>query len=230
MAQSTTQKSPNGGIVRKRQAIDKAGKTMLLWVGIAAVAVSFLLVASQYIYSQFIYNNKVIGAKDKAAAQLTENLENIETLKSAFGPLDSGTNPNVNSTKILNALPRELDTSAFGSSLQKVIGPRSGISLESVKIEESGESIIANDPGNEDIQVSQTTEIVPQEIKATLTVAGSYDQLSKFIVDLERTIRPIKITTMNLSGSDTSTRAIIEMTTYYQPAKTVNITEKELRR
>ena len=72
--------------------------------------------------------------------------------------------------------------------------------------------------------------IVPQEIKATLTVAGSYDQLSKFIVDLERTIRPIKITTMNLSGSDTSTRAIIEMTTYYQPAKTVNITEKELRR
>lgn len=215
--------------VRKRQAINKASKTMLIWVGAASVAVSFLLVASQYIYGQFVYNNKVISAKDKAINQLNENLKNIETLKSAFGPLDAGTNPYVNSTKILAALPRELDTSAFGSSLQKVIGPRSGITLESVKIEESDASLIANDIGSQ-AALDVNAVVEPQEIKATLTVAGSYEQLSKFIKDVEATIRPIRLATMNVSGSDTNTRAIIEMTTFYQPTKGVKIVTEDLRR
>lgn len=214
--------------LKKRQAIDHAGRTMLLWVVVASVAVSFLLVGAQFLYNQFAYNNRVLGAKNEAAATLEQNLKNIEELKAAFGPLDAGTNPNVSSTKVLSALPSELDTSAFGTSLQKVIAPRSGVTMDSVEISEASSASSFEEgvsAGGE-----ATDKSLPQEIKIDLSVVGSYEQLSSFIRDLELTIRPIKINIMNITGSDTNTRASIEMTTYYQPSKTVTIVKKELPR
>lgn len=208
---------PKATGLKKRQAISSASRTMFLWVTIASVAVSFLLVGAQFLFQQFMFNSKVFSAKDKAAATLAENKENAEKLKEEFGPLDAGTNPNVNSTKILNALPRELDTSAFGTSLQQIIAPRSGVTLESVNIE-----------GGEEGATEDSTP-TPHEINVSLTVAGQYDQISQFIRDLEITIRPIKVRTMNLTGSDSNTRAAIELTTYYQPSKKVEVKKEEIK-
>lgn len=217
--------APKAAALRKRQAIDKAGKSMLLWVTIASIAVSFLLVASQFLYQEFAYKKQILDAKNKADTTLTQNLENIEELKAAFGPLDAGTNPNVNSKTVLDALPRELDTSAFGTSLQNVIAPRSGVSLDSVEIED-----IAIDDESEEGGEVAGADPTPQEIKVSMTVAGNYEQLSNFVRDLELTIRPIKIDIMSITGSDADTRANIEMTTYYQPTKKVQITKEELTR
>jgi len=217
------QQAPKVTGLKKRQAINNASRTMLLWVIAASAAVSFFLVGAQFLYSQFSYNNKVFNAKSQAVSTLDQNLKNIEELKQAFAPLDAGTNQYVNSTKILNALPRELDTSPFGTALQQ-IAPRSGVTLDSVDIDGAGEGVTEG----EDAPVEP--DPTPKEIAATITVVGSYDQLAKFIRDLEVTIRPIKINTMNIAGSDATTRATLEITTYYQPSKKVVIEKEELKR
>ncbi len=205
--------------LRKRQAIHSASRTMFVWVAVASIAVSFLLVGAQFLYTQFMFNNKVLAAKDKAARTLSEDKENIEKLKENFGPLDAGTNKNVSSAKVLSALPSELDTSAFGTSLQQIIAPRSGVTLEAVTINQNQEG--------DDTQSSPSA--TPQEIPVSVTVSGQYDQISEFIKDLELTIRPIKIRTVNVTGSDSNTRAAIEMTTYYQPAKKVELKKQEVK-
>lgn len=201
--------------LKKRQAISSANRTMFIWVAVASIAISILLVAAQFLYKQFLYNNNVYSAKAKAASTLAQNQENIVKLKEAFGPLDAGTDKNVSSTKILNALPREKDTSAFGTSIQQVIAPLSGVTLESVSIDSQGEA-------SEDI-TSETADSGPQPIEASITVSGSYEQILAFVRDLERVIRPITINTMNVTGSDTNTRLAIDITTYYQPSKGVEI-------
>lgn len=196
--------------LKKRQAISSANRTMFIWVAIASVAVSILLVGAQFLYKQFLYNNKVFAAKSKAASTLAENQQNIVKLKEAFGPLDAGVDKNVSSTKVLNALPREKDSSAFGTSLQQIIAPLSGVTLEAVSIE-----------GQAEEEVTETTG--PQPIKASVTVSGSYDQILAFVRDLERVIRPTTIETMNVTGSDANTRLAIDITTYYQTSKGVEI-------
>lgn len=214
--------------LKKRQAIDNASRTMLLWVIVASIAISFFLVAAQFLYSQFAYNSRVYSAKSDASATLADNLENIKELKEAFGPLDAGTNRYVNSTKVLNALPRELDTSAFGTSLQQVIAPKSGVTLDSVEITEGA----TQSGGLESIESdsSAVADPTPEEIQVAVTVVGNYDQIAAFIRDMELTIRPIKIRTMNVTGSDANTRASIEMTTYYQQSKGVVIETEKLKR
>ncbi len=204
--------------LKKRQAISSANRTMFAWVAIASIAISILLVAAQFLYKQFLYNNNVYSAKSKAASTLAENQNNIVKLKEAFGPLDAGTDKNVSSTKILNALPREKDTSAFGTSIQQVITPLSGVTLESVSIESQAEDVEPSDEASG-----------PQPINASITVSGSYEQVLAFVRDLERVIRPITINTMNVTGSDKNTRLALDITAYWQPAKGVEIKKEVVK-
>lgn len=218
---------PKATGLKKRQAIDHASRTMLMWIVIASVAVSFLLVGAQFLYQQFVYNARVLSVKGEAADTLADNLENIEELKKAFGPLDAGTNPHVNSTTVLDALPRELDTSAFGTSLQQVIAPRSGVTLDTVQFSDGASEVSLADEEDEDSEVLDP-EATPREIGVALTVVGNYEQIAAFVRDLQISIRPIKINNMTITGSDANTRAAINLTTYYQPTKGVVIVEEEL--
>lgn len=215
--------------LRKRQAIDKAAQSMLLWVVAASLMVSILIVSSQFFYSQFMYNNKVIGAKNKAAGTLADNVENIEELKESFKPLEAGAIPNVNPDKVLSALPAELATSAFGTSLEKVFAPQSGVTLTSVQIQAS-----SNEGGDllaDSLVTSDSSEAsVPTPISATIVAAGSYEQIATFVKNLERSIRPIQVDTFDIRGTSTNLQATIELTTYYQPAKKFTIVEEELKR
>ncbi|MBL8160037.1 hypothetical protein JNJ66_06300 [Candidatus Saccharibacteria bacterium] len=212
--------------LRKRQEISSANRTMLLWIVAASVAVSFLLVASQFLIQRFNYNAKVLGIKNKAVSQLDENLKNIETLKKEFTTLDHG-NKNVNSRKVLNALPSELDPSAFGTSIQQAVAPKSGVTLETVSIDRTALNTEGLEPveGEEPVALTPT----PQELRATVAVSGNYDQVANFVKDMELVIRPIKFNKVNLSGSDSNTRATIELTTYYQPKKTVEVKKEVVK-
>lgn len=213
---------------KKRQAIDKASRIMLLWVVAASVTVSFLLVGAQFFYRQFTYNAKVLSAKNEAASTLEQNLESIEELKKAFGPLNAGTNKNVNSSKVLSALPPTLDPSAFGTSLQQVFAPRAGVTIDSLAVESGGQ--VSSGDSFETDTAEVEADPTPKEISASLIVSGNYEQIQKFVDSLEHSIRPILVNSLDLAGSDSNVRATIDLTTYYQPTKTVTIIKEELPR
>lgn len=212
--------------LKKRQQIEGAGKAMFLWVAIAAVALSFCVATGQYLFTKWDYNNKVLGAKYQAAQTLANNLTNAEELKKEIDSLVANqdlasvkTNPDDPNTKsILDALPTELDSAALATSLQQVILNRSGVSIEAISVPPDAETIS-----------EETASSDPQEIKFSFVVNGTYDKVQALVKDLERTIRPMKILNMSLTGSDANLRGSFDLVTYFQPAKTVSLKEEVVR-
>lgn len=212
--------------VKKRQQIELAGRTMFLWVAIAAVAVSFCFATGQYLFSKWQFNNKIIDAKYKATTTLTNNLSNAEELRKnidglvASLELDSvKTNKDDPNTKsVLDALPTSFDPAALATSLQQVILGRSGVSVESIVVptQTAGENI-------------ETTDPTPQEMKFSVVVSAPYDKVVNLVRDMERTIRPIKINSVSMNGSDQSLRVTIDATTYYQPSRSVELKKEALK-
>jgi hypothetical protein len=206
--------------LKKRQQIELAGRNMFIWVVIAAVAVSFCIATGQYLFAKWDYNNRVLGAKYTAIDTLTQNITNAQKLKTEVDSLVANndlasvkTNANDSNLKsILDALPTVSEPAAMATSLQEVILNSSGVTIETITVPQ--ETV---DTANVNTQAPST----PQEMQISFIVSGSYDKIRALMNDLERTIRPIKVSGLSLSGSDANLRATIEATTYYQPSKTV---------
>lgn len=54
-------------------------------------------------------------------------------------------------------------------------------------------------------------------------VGSDFKTMQQLIQDFERSIRPFDVTTLDLSGTDTSLVAKVGITTYYQSAKSLNL-------
>lgn len=210
--------------LKKRQQIEMAGKFMFIWVAAAAVAVSFCLATGQYLFTKWNYNNKVLTAKYKASDTLGKNITSANDLKQQIDALVANqdlasvkTDPNDSTTKsVLDALPINADSAALATSLQKAILSRSGVSIESI-------TVPAESAG------SQQTAATPQEMKFSFVVTGTYDQVKNLVHDLERTIRPIKVTGISMNGSDANLRVTVDATTYYQPSKSADVTKETVK-
>lgn len=211
--------------LKKRQQIELAGRYMFIWVVAAAVAVSFCLATGQYLFSKWEYNNKVLGAKYKAADTLGKNITAATELKKQVDALVANsdlasvkTNPDDSTTKsVLDALPISNDTAALATSLQQAILNRSGVTVESITVPPE----VADE--------TSPTKAEPQEVKFSFVVSGSYDKIKTLTNDLERTIRPIKVVAVVMNGNDASLRATFDAVTYYQPARTANATEETIK-
>lgn len=214
--------------LKKRQQIEVAGRTMFMWVAIAAIAVSFCLATGQYLFSKWDFNNKIIGKKNTAAQTLANNITNASKLKEEVDNLTANqdlasikTDPNDPNTKsVLDALPTTFDPAALATSLQQVVLSRSGASIESITVPPDVET-------SSDASASAKTGA--QEIKFSLIATGTYDKIRSLMIDLNRTVRPMKLTTLTLNGSDNNLRASFEYVTYYQPAKSVKLGEEAVK-
>lgn len=210
--------------LKKRQQIEHANRRVFLWVAIASVALSFLLVLAQFFYQKWTYNNRVIDAKSKASNTLTQNLSHATVLRQNINALVGNqdlasvkTNPDDSNLKIvLDALPSRLDTTALATSLQAIVS-LSGVAIENIDV-----------PGAPDANQAQAS-FKPVEQKFSIAVTGTYDRIHGMVVDLERSIRPIKLTNLQLTGSDAALRATVEGVTYYQASKTLTINQKVVK-
>lgn len=225
---------PKNNALRKRQVIANATKTMFLWVAIAAIAAAFSVVTVQFLYQKWTYNNKVIGAKSKAVGTLEDNIENAKRLRQEVNALVSNealasvkTSPDDQNTKsVLDALPSTSDTPALATSLQQAIASRSGVTIESITLPTTSTGQLGQTSSTGSAGVQPGEEVGPQQQRFNITVSGSYDKIRSFMLDLERTIRPMQIERLTLTGTDSNMRAAFDVVTYYQSAKTVNIKQE----
>lgn len=212
--------------LKKRQQIEIAGRVMFVWVAIAASALSFCAATGQYLFVRWQHNNSVLAAKQKAADTLTSNIDNAKNLiKEVDGLVADNalslvkTDPKDPNTKsVLDALPTTFDPAALATSLQQVILNKSGVAIDSISV-----------PQELDVRSEDSKKAIPQEMSFSFIVSGSYENIKKALADIERTIRPINITSLNLAGSDNNLRAAVEATTYYQPPKSVEVGEESVK-
>jgi hypothetical protein len=214
--------------LKKRQQIEVAGRTMFMWVAIAAVALSFCVATGQYLFTKWDFNNKILGKKYTTSQTLANNITNAQKLKQEVDNLTANqdlasikTNPEDPNTKsVLDALPTTFDPAALATSLQQVVLSRSGVSIDNITV-----------PPDIDTSASGQAPAAkgPQEMRFTFTVIGNYDKIKTLMIDLNRTVRPMKLMNLALSGDDQNLRAAFDMVTYYQPAKTVTLGQEEVR-
>lgn len=212
--------------LKKRQQIEIAGRVMFVWVALAAAALSFCAATGQYLFTKWQHNNKVMSAKQQASDTLSRNIVNAKELIKEVDSLVANVplqtvkteDSDPNTKSVLDALPTTFDPAALATSLQQVVLSRSSVSIDNISV-----------PQELDVQGEEAMQPVPQEMPFSFIISGSYDSIKKALVDLERTIRPMKITSINLAGSDNNLRAAVEAITYYQPAKSVEVGEETVR-
>lgn len=198
----------------KRSAIESAKSTMLMSVIVASVLISFSVVALNFMWDMRGYNSRVIGAKREAEDTLKQNLANVPQLQQSYQLLEEGS---VKPETVLDALPSRYDFPALATSVSSLV-TRSGLVINSFTGTDLGESA-----------VQSQAQPQPVDIPFQLTVEGSYESIKKFIQNLDRSIRPMKVEKISLSGTNENMQAELDITSYYQPAVSLNSETVEVK-
>lgn len=215
----------------KRLQIDKANSTMIITVAVAAFVVTLTIVAGRSLMNTRAYQARIIKEKEVAAKQLKSNLEATQKLTTAYqafvqtsdniiggNPNGTGERDGDNAKIVLDALPSKYDYPALATSLEKILSSKNQ-KLNSIE-------------GSDD-EVAQSTaeqKPVPVEMPFGVNVGGDFASAKDLLSILERSIRPIKIRTIDFSSGQGSSLDIqVSAVTYYQPAKTLKIETKDVK-
>jgi Tfp pilus assembly protein PilO len=216
----------------KRALIDKANSRVVIVVGAAAFLAIFSLVATKTFISQYNYQKRVIHEKRTAYNQLKADVAAVDTLKKSYdaftqtaqnaiggNPLGTGQQDGSNTKIVLDALPSSYDFPALTTSLESMLASQS---VQITNITGTDDEI------NQAANVAQTS---PQAIPVPfdVSIAGNYDQVKGVINVFERSIRPMQFTKLEISGTQDKLNLSISAQTYYQPAKSLNITTKVVK-
>jgi len=217
----------------KRLAIDKAQARMVAVVGVASFLTVFCLMASKAVLSTNLYQAKLTTKKQAAHAQLQKDINAYNSLSTHYddfvnnttniinGSKDgTGANDGDNSKIILDALPYQYNFPAVTSSIEDIV---SGLGLQISSI--SGTDDQLN-------QQTNTSSPTPTAVQMPFTFSvnhASYDGISQMITRLQQSIRPIAIDKISMNGSKDDMSITVTAHTYYQPAKSVDISQKVLK-
>lgn len=209
----------------KQMQINKANMRMVVAVAVSAAVVVFSLVASRALLQKRSYQAKVIGAKEKAVNQLEANIVAANQLTAAYqtfvststnvlggNPQGTGDKDGDNAKIILDALPSQYDFPALASSLEKILTSNN---LKIDSITGTDDEIAQGQPHEDGLQ--------PIEIPFTIAVTTNVDGAKNLVSVLQRSIRPINIRSIQITGSNSDLKVTIDAVTYYQPQKTVDI-------
>ena len=216
----------------KRSLINQANKMMVAAVAAASFITIFSLVASKALLSQQGYQARVTAQKEKAVKQLKANVNAVNGLQTAYkafvntpenvlggNPNGTGDKDGDNAKLILDALPSKYDFPALATSIENILsGPTFHIHSINGTDEEVQQANNASSPN-------------PQPIAMPFQVSfsGNYASVTYLLGALERSIRPIQVEVLDLSGKDSDLQATITAQTYYQPAKSLQITTRTIK-
>ena len=123
-----------------------------------------------------------------------------------------------NARIVLDALPSKYDFPALISSVSNIL---TDDKITSPSVTGTDESAT--------IDSSATTNPQPQEIQLTVTGTGTYENVQAFVQDLERSIRPFDVVSLQLAGPQDSLIFTLTVNTYFQPAKSLNVVTQEVK-
>ena len=216
----------------KRGQIDQANSRVVIAAGIAAFVVIFCGVASRALISQASYQNRIISTKRAAVNQLKADVVSAKTLRTAYDQFNgaqtnvlggsatgSGALDGTNTKIVLDALPSSYDFPALATSLEKLIVS-------------SGMTIVGISGTDDEVAQSQnqsSSKPLPVAMPFQVSVSGDYGKIQSLVSTFEHSIRPIQIQSLKLSGDQSSLTLTVAAQTFYQPAKSLNITTKVVK-
>lgn len=218
----------------KHVAINKANAQIVAVVGIASFITIFCLVASKAVLSQYQYQGRVIKVANTADTQLKENISAYKSLVQSYAKFDSAS-PNVigqpvtgssndNAQVILDALPGEYDFPGLTSTLENILV---GAGMQVTGITGSDAAYNSSGTTASTVPPSTSSSPTPYPMPFGFSVQdASYGSVQQLIQIFQQSIRPMAIDTISLSAQQSNLTMTVAAHTYYQPQKTLSITEQ----
>ena len=228
---------PNDTALRKRTQISQANRMMFIWIAVASALVSFAVVASIFLGQKLIFNEKVLIEKNTTISTLEKNNKAIPGLETAVRVLD--TNSNLAAVKardtdqtiqvILDALPSDANSLALGASLQnKLLAGVPGLTILNLQVDPVQGVETLTDGTVVDAGVSADGSSGNQ-ITFNFSVSGNTDALRQALTNLERSIRTIDITYLQVENQGDSQIMTVQGRAFYEPVKNVSLYEKVVK-
>ncbi len=214
----------------KHVQIDKSQSSMLAVVAISVALVIFSLFAIKALVVKGLYQKRALHARQQAAGKLKDNYNAANTLFSQYKVFASG-DPNIlggsaggsaqldgnNAQIVLDALPSTYDAPALATSLEKILVGKN-INIKSISV--------SDDPAtNSDQPQAQPTT---KALTFSFEGAADYKTMLSLFQDFEKSIRPFDVNTLEITGTDKTLDAVVGVTTYYQPARSLNLSATEV--
>jgi hypothetical protein len=227
-----------GTALRKRQQIANANRMMFLWVAGVSAVVGVAVVASVFLVQKAMFNEKVLSEKSKTATTLVNNNKAVSELQNQIRVLN--TNEDLKKVMVpgeaqpiqvvLDALPADANSSAFGASLQKNFLTADGIQLDSLTVNPVY-GIEVQDGSGSQPATSDEAEL-GNMITFSFAVrasASNADGLKDLLLKMERSIRPIVLTNVTVEAQVDQLILRADGHTYYEPAKSIDLKDKVIK-
>lgn len=210
---------------------------MFLWIAGASALVGFAVVASIFIGQKLVFNEKVLLAKNRTVSTLNANNKVVADLKTNVRVLDTNTDlakvkasPSDQTIQvILDALPSDANSLALGSSLQsKLLAGIPGLTLVSLQVDpvQGIESL------NNSAVVSGSSAVTAgtsNQITFQFSVTGNQVSLLQALTNLERSIRTIDITRLQIENQGSLQSMTVQGRAFYEPATTITLYDKVVK-
>ena len=213
----------------KQLKIDKANSVIVGMTSAAVFIMIFSLISCKSLLSQRSYNSRLGTAQqaslDKLKADVSAENVLFSHYQSFISPAQniiggsssgSGVNDGNNAQIILDALPSQYDFPALVTSMQALLN------RESVKLDSIGGS-------DNELQYQTNTAPASVAIPISFSMDGPYQSIENVITDVQNSIRPIQIQSMQLSGDESDIQLTVTAQTFYQPEQNFSITQKAVQ-
>ena len=224
--------------LRKRQQISGANRMMFMWVAIASALISFAAVVSFFMIQRLAYNQRVIGAQEKSINTIRANMTSADTLlkevkvknTSSMLALLKDNEADEPAQVILDALPSNPNSAAFGASLQEKFLNKPGVRIDAVSV--TPIQGVEDDGTAATNARSATGSTNYSKILFSYTVSvhtGRADLLWEIIKDMERSIRAVNVTNLSIDNNSSEISMNVDGEAYYQPAATLQLVERAIQ-
>jgi len=229
---------PKGTAIRKRTQIASANRLMFIWVAGVSVVFGISLVVAIFLIQMLFFNERVLQAKNQTVSTLETDIKSVDPLQKNVNVLN--TNSALESIKakpddeavqvILDALPSDANSLALGASLQsKLLSGISGLTLDSLHLNPVvGIETLTGD-GSSGVDSTTGASGSQNQITFSFSVSGDETALKQALVNLERSIRTINISSLKIESQGTKQSMTIQASAYYEPVRDVKITDKVIK-
>jgi hypothetical protein len=180
----------------------------------------------------------VLQAKNTTISTLETNNKNIVPLQENENVLN--TNNALKSVKakpddqaiqvILDALPSDANSLALGASLQnKLLAGIPGLTLDSLQVDPVVGIESLDNSGSSTLDTTVTTPNSSNQITFRFSVKGDETALRLALVNLEKSIRTIDITTLKIENQGTTLVMTVNGRGFYEPVRNVELKDKEIK-
>ncbi len=227
-------KPNNDTAIRKRSQINKANRTMFLWIALASALVGIALVLGIFMVQKLLFNEQVLAAKQETLNTLAANNAVVDDLKNEVRALD--TNEDLAKAKanendqaiqvILDALPSDANSLALGASLQNVLlAGIEGLTIESLQVD----PVVGIETLTDESVVDASDDSAANAITFQFVVSGSQDALKQVLTNLERSIRTIEVTSLRIETQQDGPVMTVQARAFYEPARVVKLEERTIK-